>query len=101
MEESKVVAEMLDELQRINTEEQKLLKQKDELIKKIKTAPKEAWDWISVKEAAFIMGRSPAFIYARVNAGTLETRHHGSCVMIRKSQVLGIDDKYQQDKVEA
>lgn len=63
------------------------------LVDELKNAPKEAWDWVSVKKASEIIDVSVATVYARVNAGRLTARHIESKTFVKLSEVMAIDDK--------
>lgn len=89
------VEEMFSELKKLGKQEREIQARRDELIDMILNAPKDAWDWISVKYAAAILGRSPSFIYAKINDGKLEALYQGSCVNVRESEIKAINDKYK------
>lgn len=89
------VEQMLDRLQRLDERQRELQSERESLIRRIKDAPKDSWDWISVKTASDILGRSVSFIYAKINAGKLSAIHQGSCVNVRESEVKAMDDSYR------
>lgn len=88
-------SEIVRELASLQTDEAKIHKRRDELLQMLSSLPEEEWDWIPISEAARMIGRSAGFVYKLVNKGKLETKHIGSCVNVRKSELLAYDDKYE------
>ena len=90
----KPVTELINELKALDREELDIQRRRGELLKAIEDSDSESWDWVSVRDASRIVGMSVGYIYTKINSGSLETRHLGRCVFVRKSQVMSIDDKY-------
>lgn len=63
------------------------------LYEKLESAGSEDYDWISVQVAARLINVSVYTIYTKINNGKLKTKHIGSSIRVRKSEVLAIDDK--------
>lgn len=83
---------IFDELRKIEREQSRLSARRGELIEELQRSD---FDWVKVSDAARIFSMSPAAIYARVNSGRLESRHRGSCVLVSKSEIEQIDDRYK------
>jgi len=68
----------------------KIQKKRNEYLDLLTKADDDAYDWISVKEAAALRHLSVQAIYARKD---LDKKYFGSSMSVRRSQVLEIDDK--------
>lgn len=90
----RTVSELLSELKKIEKEEADIHRRRMDILKAIDDADHESWDWVSVIEAAKIIGVSVGFIYTRINSGSLNTKHLGRLVYVKKSEVMAIDDRY-------
>ena len=67
------------------------LRKQGELVKAMKEAQSDDYDWISVKEASKRLDVTTAYLYGRKD---LEQKHIGSRIFLRWSQCKAIDDKF-------
>lgn len=86
-------AEIIKELASLQSDEAKIHRRREELIETLSSLPQEEWDWIPVSEAAWMIGRSVGLVYRLVNSGKLTAKHIGSCVNVRKSELMAYDDR--------
>lgn len=88
------VSPIIEELEKLDKETIQIQTRKLELLKQIKEADKEEWDWIPVRKGAEMLDITQPTIYARINAGKLSARHIGSKVYVKKSELMAINDTY-------
>lgn len=86
-------SEIVKELASLQTDEEKIHRKRQELLQVLSSLPEEEWDWVPVSEAARMIKRSVGLVYRLVNSGKLETKYIGSCVNVRKSELMAYDDK--------
>lgn len=64
----------------------------NELTQKIKEAPAEDYDWMTVVSAAALLEKSVAFIYRKINDGTLSCKLVGSRRYVKTSEIKTIGE---------
>lgn len=93
------VSPIIEELERLDKETIQIQNKKLELLKQIKEADKEEWDWVPVRKGAEILDVTQPTLYARINSGKLSSRHIGSKVYVKKSELLAINDTYSISQI--
>lgn len=73
----------------------KAQKRQDEIIQQIKDVNDEAFDWISVREAAILTRLSIPTIYRFIDNGKIKrVKHIGSKKYVSRNELCAIDDGY-------
>lgn len=90
-----IVEQIIEEIEKQEDIIFRAMKEKRELLEKLKNADAENYDWASVAEGARLIRVSPAMVYNLVNTGKVQrVKHIGSKIFVSKKELMDIDDKY-------